>query len=227
MTSQLRDHALFGADAAVLDETRRPGINLAVWQRRLPPALYRLGTEIAAMRRDHIGLYVGPGDATTAIAEALNEAAWTCPTRLAPLATDIARLAQLFLRLCNASRAHVDLAVLDGDGCRLFHVDHVGLRLLTTYAGPGTEWLGNDNVCRAALGQGSNAAIVRDTKHIHRLEAGWVGLFRGEADPANAGNGIVHRSAPLQQSGRRRLLLRIDLPGRHLPPDEDPSEVVP
>lgn len=221
MTARPCDHALFGAETTVLAAARRRGINLAVWQRRLSPALARLTAGIAETQQGGICLYAGAGDAAAAIAAALGETGWGCPTRLAPLADDITRLTHLFLGICGSNRVHIDLSVLRGDACRFFHVDVVDLRLLSTYAGPGTEWLENGAVRRDALGSGSNAAVIGDGACIHRLADGWVGLFRGEADAANAGNGIVHRSAPVRQAGLRRLLLRIDMPGRHLPPDPD------
>ncbi|WP_341911689.1 DUF1826 domain-containing protein [Ferrovibrio terrae] len=198
--------ALLGPAPAVLEGIHHPGVNLAVWTRSLSPCL-----QLAATQRIHGGatplcLYVEPGEAAGRLPDLLPSAA---------LAADIAYLAEQFLRISGSPRAHVELEVLHHDACRYFHVDHVGLRLLCSYVGPGTEWLSEDNVNRTALGTGNNAAVIRDPRRVHRLETGWAGLFRGEA--AAPDRAIVHRSPPIRQNGERRLLLRIDVPGPHIP----------
>lgn len=217
MTQALQHHALTGIHASVLDEIRRSGINLAIWHRPQDSALARLCADIANRHDNGLRLYVDSNTVDGVIRQAMAAAGWGCETRLAPLTSDVIHAAQVFFQLAECERAHIDLSVLRTDACRYFHVDNVGLRLLCTYAGPGTEWLDNANVVREALGRGDNGAILRDAGRIQHMPAGAIGILKGERYPGNDGNGIVHRSAPILRRGQRRLLLRIDQPGPHLP----------
>jgi len=102
------------------------------------------------------------------------------------------------------------------DACRLFHVDVSGLRLLVTYSGHGTQWIGNDDVCRDEMGlrgrtvEQTNAAIVPHPARIRAVQRFSVAVLKGESYPGNLGNGIVHRSPPIGASGMRRLRLCLD-----------------
>jgi len=103
----------------------------------------------------------------------------------------------------------VHVEVLAHDSCRLFHVDNVRCRLITTYAGAGTQWLRDGDVDRTVLGRGANSGVLRSGARVQRMQSGWVGLFKGERLPEMEGRGIVHRSAPVRATGRRRLVVKI------------------
>jgi hypothetical protein len=91
----------------------------------------------------------------------------------------------------------------------VFHVDRVGLRLISTYVGPGSKWLKNSNTHRDFLGCGDSSKIRREGSEIEQLKTGWVGVFKGESGQ-NIGNGIVHKSPAIEHLGISRLVLRID-----------------
>jgi hypothetical protein len=196
---------------AGLAAIHRSGVHLALWTRRLPLALADTVARIAgeASSFEH-RIEIGPLNMRRRIAQFL-DAAVSPPRSGGPLlATDVARLVRLFAALGGFNRINLRFELLDHDACRLFHCDRMGLRLLCTYHGPGTEWLPEDAVDRAALGGGCNHAICRDRGRIQRLAVGAVGIFKGEAHPGNAGRGIVHRSPPIAREGLRRLVLCLD-----------------
>ena len=112
-----------------------------------------------------------------------------------------------FACLIEARRVGLRLRVLDKAMCPRFHVDHVPLRLITTYAGAGSEWLREDAMPRHRLGE--PAAEPTDVREIGRLHAGEVALFKGEKWQGNEGAGIIHRS-PQVEPGERRLILTLD-----------------
>jgi len=132
------------------------------------------------------------------------------------LARDIEKLASRYASLKGNLRIDASLAVVTTDKCRKFHADFKPLRLVCTYAGPGTEWVANEAVQRAALINeiedldAANRAIVPDAQAIRRASAGHVVLLKGELYPGNAGNGAVHRSPPIAEAGERRLVLTLD-----------------
>ena len=192
-----------GALRTILD----PAVTLAIWTRSPPPGLIDATEQLAARspfcrtaeeRPDRLG--------TLLLADLPLE-----PCARTRLATDIARLGRLFAALLGTTAVHGRLEAIDGPACRLFHADHVGLRLLCTYAGAGTEWVPDEAVDRARLGD--NRAAVRDPTAVRRLPRFAVAILKGHAWRGNAGRGIVHRS-PDASPLRPRLLLCLDEPGR-------------
>jgi hypothetical protein len=145
----------------------------------------------------------------------------------AALTDDIERLVGLVYRLSGERRLRIKLHRCDGDECRQFHVDHVTLRLITTYAGPGTDWLEDGAARREHLGgrglprnrsvDDVNNAIVADWTRVHRLPRFAVALFRGAVahGPGAPTPGIIHRSPPIAGTGIKRLRLVIDPADSH------------
>ena len=106
---------------------------------------------------------------------------------------DFRRLARRFSALTASSVVRMRLEHVIDDSCRKFHVDAVGLRLLCTYAGPGTEWIDPGG-------------------KIRRMTTMEVAIFKGSAFPG-AGPRILHRSPRLSSGtvvGQTRLVLCID-----------------
>ncbi len=125
------------------------------------------------------------------------------------LTTEIAGLIDLFATLSDARVVGVRMMATDGEMCPLFHVDQVGLRLLCTWTGAGTEWLDAADVVREGLGHHTDAARskagpMRPGATIQRMAPFAVGVFKGEAWPGNTGRGAVHRSP--KPNGWRALI---------------------
>jgi len=125
------------------------------------------------------------------------------------LIEDIEKAAHKFLDLSQSRRLRVQFGVVDTDTCRLFHVDHVKMRLLCTYKGAGTEWLDDSNVRRAGLGRGDNRRIVRDFSLVKRASPFDLLVLKGQRLFAKKG-GAVHRSPPIQSIEEKRVVLKID-----------------
>lgn len=86
------------------------------------------------------------------------------------------------------------------DSCRRFHVDHVVLRLLCTYVGPGVQW---------------RVADLGEEAPVYQADAGAVALLKGGCYPGWQPEGAVqHRSPPLSALAKpvTRLLLTLDAP---------------
>jgi len=125
---------------------------------------------------------------------------------------DIRNLLELFKETTNAKRFRLLLATINSNMCRKFHMDVNDLRMLCTYSGPGTLWLTEDNVDRKALeAYRDNQSIVIDDNHIQQVETGSVLMLKGTIYPKEGTKGAVHRSPTIEESGERRLLLRIDI----------------
>jgi hypothetical protein len=120
---------------------------------------------------------------------------------------DLQWLVSAFACLLGARRVGLRLRVLDKAMCPRFHVDHVPVRLITTYAGIGSQWLKEGVMDREQLGQAN--AEPQDMAQIQQLQSGDVALLKGEKWHGNEGFGLIHRS-PQPALGERRLLLTLD-----------------
>ncbi|PZR10584.1 MAG: DUF1826 domain-containing protein [Azospirillum brasilense] len=191
---------LAAADPGVLMEVRRPDVPLAIWQRPPPePGVLRPLMRLAPFR------------------VAVEDAAEDCALRLAAklpaplppaLLRDIRWLCVSFSVILGRKRLRARLEGITGDACRRFHADAVGLRLLCTYAGAGTEWLPlfGAEAARAHDPQGGPVPA--------RLGTGDAAILKGDAYPAAPGRGLVHRSPPMDGVPGPRLLLCLDEAGR-------------
>lgn len=114
----------------------------------------------------------------------------------APLVADVVALAERFANLMDSNDVRVRVEGVTGNACTRMHADYTDVRLITTYAGPGTDYIEGDDTCCP-----------------RRVPQGWVGLFKGHA----YGGGhapCMHRSPPVADTGERRLVLVIDTPAR-------------
>lgn len=132
------------------------------------------------------------------------------------LAADIALLAEILSELLDAATIGFRLEVIGKAMCPRLHVDRVGIRLLCTYRGPGTEWVDGASVDRRFLGAASGG-LPDDTSGLllagHRVEAippFAVALLKGSLWQGNDGRGIVHRSPAIAVDKMPRVLLAMD-----------------
>ncbi len=131
-----------------------------------------------------------------------------------PLLQDIRGLIEVFQELSGSKEFKIFLSSVNNDMCRRFHTDINDIRMLCTYDGPGTLWLTEDNVNRDALNSGKdNDLIVINQKKIQQAKTGSVIILKGATYPKEGTKAAVHRSPTIEESGRKRLLLRIDTNG--------------
>jgi hypothetical protein len=126
------------------------------------------------------------------------------------LIADIQNLITMYADLFEVEKIGLRLELVNKTVCPYFHVDKVVSRLVTTYHGPATEWLREENTNREALEQRRYADIVRDEQQLRQAMVGDVMLFKGESWQNRQVEPIVHRS-PQCPSHQRRLLLTLDM----------------
>lgn len=111
------------------------------------------------------------------------------------LIADMLALADRFAELTEKSSLRVRLEGVTTNACKKIHADFTDVRLIATYAGPGTDYAphGDGDCC------------------LERVSTGAVALFKGRL----FGEGhepCLHRSPPIEGSGTARLVLVIDTP---------------
>lgn len=107
------------------------------------------------------------------------------------LTDDAIEMTEGFLQHFDLASAHFRVEIVDRRMCPRFHQDNVHVRMLITYAGPGTEYV-----------------PAHDERDIHHAPREAVVLMKGAKNPTNAG-AVLHRSPDLAP-GQRRLCLVID-----------------
>ena len=180
--------------------------NLAVWQRQLPLHISEFAQLLLSLNEPL---------AESVCLELVSEDAEPDLTGLASgfrdlegyegFIADLKWLVSAFACLLGAKRIGLRLRVLDKAMCPRFHVDHVPVRLITTYAGVGSQWLKEGVMDRQQLGQ----ANAEPHAQIQQLSSGDVALLKGEKWHGNEGFGLIHRS-PQPAAGQRRLILTLD-----------------
>lgn len=192
MTALLLRRVRAAAQPDVLNAIREDDCNLAIWQRApfadFAPLLageprdIRFETTLDALPATLSAALADNGFAAAALHDAL--------------AQDAAMLARHFCAALDSARFELRLEVVRTDSCRKFHADYVRARLITTYAGEGTDWLDDSDAARVAAGN--------EPLQINRMAAFDVGLFKGKLATEHP---AIHRSPPIAASGSARLLM--------------------
>ncbi|WP_171036739.1 DUF1826 domain-containing protein [Pseudoalteromonas ruthenica] len=131
------------------------------------------------------------------------------------LFSDISTLVDMFSCLLDCEHVGLRLKVISQAMCPRFHIDRVPVRLVTTYQGPGSQWLAHADADYSKLGSGNQglsdekSGLYRHAEHIHQLQAGDVALLKGQLWPDGEHSALVHRSPP-QHDQQPRLLLTLD-----------------
>lgn len=181
-----------------------PGNELVICQRSIPFCSAHWLEEIAPSRLPDFRILVSPGDVRQAIETQLDECGLPPGDKRDFFVSDIARLVAVFARITRRDLVDVRLDRIDHDACWKFHRDNVETRLLTTYLGPGTEWVDPQDAARALQAQKDYAGPLA------RLRLNEVAIFRGSR--TKSGDGIVHRSPPIAGTDCTRLLLCLNTP---------------
>lgn len=125
--------------------------------------------------------------------------------------SDITEILGFFGEITGTDSFRLSLETINTNMCRRFHTDLNDIRLLCTYSGPGTLWLPENNVNRKVLAsRDESEAVFYDAGAIQQASAGDILLLKGALYPVANTSAIVHRSPTIEESGERRLLLRID-----------------
>jgi len=196
---------------APLSTILEPGVNLCIWH-RVVPALLRefIAAEVLPRKIKQSVAWSGETMDLSGLLVDLPHG-----TGRDLLAEDLRGLAGIVRELTGSERVTLKLESFGGNLCERFHVDRVALRLICSYAGPGTEWLADADVNRAWLGPAGQrladeeSGLLRTGAVVRRLDCFDVALMKGESWPGNSGRGLVHRSPRI--ADQRRVLFKIDV----------------
>jgi len=206
------DHCAVVSHAQDLVGIHDKGRNLVYWPRPLDPTTIAAATRLAECVGEDWRTTACLADGDSKLSSLLPaDVVRVEPGAAATVLADIAFLVATFRMAHPNAHAEAALAVLRRPQCPRFHTDFVGVRLLHTWCGPGTEWIANDEVDRVMLrrmDRGDTPPVLGRRFVTRSVPPFAVALLRGDASPGNSGNGIVHRSP--DPRGTPRLVLTID-----------------
>lgn len=199
-----------GPARVALREIERPGVSLALWQRELPAmvrdAVTRWGPRAPSYERT-LNAFLPELTCVSEALEGLGDPhAWSW------LYEDVRSLARELAERAGTPVVRFSLGPVRTDQCRKFHVDHVRMRLVCTYAGPATEWIANPEVERSVLEHppscpcDANQQILRQGGAVRHARLGDVLVMKG-ARYGGAELGAVHRSPPIEHLSVTRVVL--------------------
>lgn len=201
-------HWATGNEISVLPRIFEDNINLTVMHRNLSaPLRDSIQAQCQVDRAWQLSWLGKPGDELRA--DLLRQLPG--PQEAELLIEDIQLLAEAMAYLFATDAIGLRLRLLDAAMCPRFHCDNLPVRLVTTYSGPGSEWLPESAVNRKGLGapRADKPEPLLDQNAIQRLQPGDIALLKGSGWVGNEERALVHRSPELT-SGQKRLLLTID-----------------
>jgi len=197
-------NASLGNDVGILNNIHSDHINISIYQRNLQKAqkeiLHFLNQDV------HIKVNGSPEKIIPTVKEHLNKQ----ESSHNYLFNDFLNLLKTFEALTQATCFRVLFSTIKTDMCRRFHTDVNNLRLLCTYYGPATLWLPEEAANRDAHHFGEdNEQIIKNPKLIQQANTGDVLILKGALYPD--AKAIIHKSPSIEESRKKRLLLRIDM----------------
>ena len=192
-----------------LDQIKSPFIDLVIWHRTLPDHFLNWLECLPASNFPQIRILVAP----CAVRSALDPMLDTCGLPISAmrdfLVSDISELVHAFSIITESELVDVRLSISTMTHAGVF-IQMSSTSGLTTYLGPGTEWVSPIH---------AESAIIDQKKYLgplEQLKLAEVAIFKGKK--ASKTNGIVHRSPPIGDSGGYRLLLCLNKSSELSPP---------
>lgn len=205
----LTSHTVITSTPAALVDIFQPDVQLAIWQRPMDQVI----TDYLEANRQHLGSGLRRSLATDECPDLADLPAG--PGRDA-LAADMGSLAELLRDLLDCPHIGLRLEVIGKAMCPRFHVDRVGIRLLCTYRGPGTEWIADTGADRTRLGSGAGglpdevSGLIGTGTRIESITGFSVALLKGSLWQGNGGRGLIHRSPAVPVDTLPRVVLALD-----------------
>jgi hypothetical protein len=186
------------SELADLVEIFDPGVQVCAWQREIDPSIETYLSKLQQTRE-------------LQIIETLSPAAEPGLGRLpdgpgrASLMEDLSLLCEVVCELLGCKAAGLRLARIGRAMCPGWHVDQVGIRLVCTFQGPGTQWLDDQDVERRDL----HSRRPEDDAFI-QAAPGEIVLLKGTLWQDNDAFGAIHRSPGLGTLASLRTLITLD-----------------
>jgi len=129
--------------------------------------------------------------------------------KLTYLKEDIEYLIQIYMDLLDVNKIGLRFGVLESTLCPMFHTDYVGIRMICTYLGEGTEYVYCTTKNRNKLQDQYKNNQILEFQNIQKANPFDILLLKGRNYSDNFENGAIHRS-PIITQGKHRIIMSID-----------------
>ena len=198
-------------DSVQLSEIHKKNVNISIWERNLNNKIIEAGKYMLDKNsKIQFSEVIKPKNTLDTLKGEFGHS-----EEYRFLFKDISKLVKMFCELFEENRAWLRIDAISKPMCPRFHTDYVRCRLVTTYVGPGSQWLPHHLVNRSKLGHGNQgqpddkSGLFQKNVKIEQLEVGHVAMLKGESWDGNDGSGLVHRS-PHAEKEYKRLYMTID-----------------
>ena len=183
-------------DPASLTVLKNPDCPGVVWRRQVPSDVK---SWIAGLNPDKLPkgrIILRPNAVQGAVQHLCDIAGTPHGSARDWLEADIHHLADIFSDLMSVGYIRLRLDVVTTNACRKFHLDALTARLICTYRGDGTQY--------------GLSADGTDPSRVFQVATGAPILLRGSLWPEEPPSGLLHRSPPIEGTGKTRLVLVLD-----------------
>lgn len=195
---------------AGLSAIHDPDTGLVIWKRAVRLTLQTWIDGLDGACLPALRVLLRPEEQRQAIEPQLDDCGMPAGKMRDLLIDDIDDQVAIFSKVVATDLVDLRLECITHNACWKFHRDCVEARFLTTYRGPGTEWVHPGDAERALVEQTDFNGT------IERIGLQDSVLFKGST--AGLGIGVVHRSPPIEGTGDIRLLLCLNKPSVTSPP---------
>ena len=179
-----------------LDVFRQPGVAAAIWRRQPLQTFQQWMNELDPDRLPSARLILRTDKVHEAVTLVCEQAGLRQSAERKLLVEDISALAEIFAGMMDVPFLRLRLDVIRSNACRKFHIDAVTARLICTYRGIGTQY--------------GISADGSEPRRVFTVATGAPILLRGTKWPEPPRSGLLHRSPPIEGSGKTRLVLVVD-----------------
>jgi cell fate (sporulation/competence/biofilm development) regulator YmcA (YheA/YmcA/DUF963 family) len=196
-----KQEVLTSNNPRTLRNIQKSNSSAVIWEREISPEFQKEIINLLALKE--FELFKTAGNVEKIKAEILSNPVLK---KFPELTEDLQYLLKEFTIAANCKNVKFELSAFSDDRCRKFHTDITDYRLLCTYAGPGTMYILPENAAKVC----SCDECDINPDFIKRVAVPHVMIFRGALVSSDEAPPLLHKSPAVENSGEKRLLLRID-----------------
>lgn len=184
-------HGIGGLDALL-----KPGVDAIMWERDMSAVLTQISTQLPQHTVQDGRFYLNVNDIARGVRATFE--AWDMPPMpaLEWIIHDTQALAHRFSNILDIHQLRLRVELVRDNACRRFHRDNVRARLITTYVGPGSEYVISDT--------------PEHTENIKSIPTGCPAIFKGKTWLDLPSQPILHRSPQIESTSQTRLVIVLD-----------------
>lgn len=174
----------------------QPGCAAAILRRQPAPGFQNWIDELDPLQLPQGRIIVRPEAVLSAVTGLCDAASTPECNEREQLIGDVSDLSEIFAKLMRTPYLRLRLQAVKTNACRRFHIDAITARLVCTYRGLGTQY---------GISSDGN-----DPARVFSVATGAPILLRGTLWPEKPASGLLHRSPPIEGTGKTRLVLVLD-----------------